>query len=175
MAAALFACAGWHSLAAAQNLPDPANIELPDLSANDPAVTKKGHKFFYFFNPTVSFSEAYEDISECRSYLVTGEVAMLPGFVPWVEEVAPEEVKSGYGANPYGLVGALIVALFQDGVNNGPSNNRLRLCMEPRGYARYPLTEDAWLALNKGDEPNIVAMQAKLASGPAPTVPQVTE
>lgn len=154
-------------------LPDPATIEIPDVSSADAKkLEKQGHKFFYFYNPSVSFSEAHEDLTDCRRHLEVGAAVLLPGYIPWVESV-DREIE--YGPNPYGLVGAIIGAIIAGPLERGARNNKMRMCMGPRGYLRYPLPEEAWKTLNEGDEETLILMQAKLASGSKPLAQEVTE
>lgn len=162
--------------AAAQDapLPDPATISAPEISPSiDPKVQKEGYKFFFFHNPSVSFAEAYADIAECRSFLARDGLATLPSFRPWVEPV--KRKTQAYAAAPYGLVGAAMASIIVPKLERGQRNNKLRRCMTPRGYARYAIAEADWDRLNEGDETAIVAVQAKLASGPKPSTAEVSE
>jgi hypothetical protein len=173
--AALALCAG--EARAQDGLPDPEAVALPPMTfGDDPGVAENGYKFFFFHNPDIGFAEAYADVAECRSHLPTGAYLPLPGFVPWVEsnqrEVEP-------GVNPYGVVGvvvyAAIASVIMPKMERGQRNNKMRLCMERRGYVRYAIDEAAYDALNSGEEADIVAMQAKLAVSPAPPAPQVID
>lgn len=158
-------------------LPDPATVVPPDVAVvGNAKAIEDGHKFFYFHNPSVSFAEAYADIAECRGFLVTGAPAALPGFRPWVEPVRRDTQPYFPGISLLDIavrsaIGSIIVPKLERGLRN----NKLRRCMEPRGYARYPAPETAWQTLNEGEEPRLIAMQAKLASGPQPAASQVTE
>lgn len=161
-------------VAAQDALPDPATIDVPDIAPSaDPKVQKEGYKFFFFHNPAVNFAEAYADIAECRSFLVRDGVTTLPTFRPWVEPV--KRKPQGYGAGSYGLVGAAMASIIVPKLERGQRNNKLRRCMQPRGYARYPIAETDWDRLNDGAEATLVAMQAKLASGPKPATKEVGE
>ena len=164
----------WAASAAAQEtLPDPAMVTLPAMKFGDDAdVAKNGYKFFFFHNPTVSYVDAYTDLMECRGHLPTGAFLPLPGFVPWVES---NEREVATAMNPYGVVGAVMAAIIVPKIERGQRNNKMRLCMDRRGYVRYAVDEAAYDALNSGDERNILAMQAKLAVGPAPHAPQVID
>jgi hypothetical protein len=153
-------------------LPDPASIAVPDIASADPSVQAEGYKFFIFHNPAVSFAEAHADIAECRAFLPSGEFRPLPSFVPWGETAVRA---STAGPGPYGLVGDAIGAVLVPKIVRGQRNNKLRRCMEPRGYLRYAVPEAAWDRLNEGDEAALVLMQAKLASGPRPAAPEVRE
>jgi len=162
------------ALAVAQPaLPDPATVAVPDVSvAGDQTTLKDGDKFFYFHRPDVSFADAYADIAECRSFLTQPTPVPLPAFRPWNEPVRQE---AGTTYRPYPLAAAIFSALILPGLERGRDRSLMRLCMEPRGYARYPLPKAAWTSLNEGDVEAIIARQAKLASGPIPAAPQVVE
>ncbi len=153
--------------------PDPSTVDLPAMTfGTDAEVAKKGYKFFFFHQADLTYEEASLDFAECRSHLPRGDVRGLPTFVPWVETA--ERKKSEQVINPYGLVGAAMAAIILPKVDRGIRNSKMRMCMERRGYVRYALNEEAYDLLNEGDNGNIVAMQAKLATGPAPDAPRVT-
>jgi len=180
IAAGLLACSGPLEAQTAEGLPDPATITVPDTSANDPEVLKEGYKFFYFNNPSVSFAEAAADIAECRSFLASGAPPSVPGFIPWTEPVKRKQNGGpGMFGATYGLIGvgitAGLAAIIMPKMERGVRNNKLRRCMEPRGYARFALPEASWKVLNEGDEKQLILMQAKLASGPRPAQGEVTE
>lgn len=178
-AAGWLACSGPLAAQTEESLPDPATITVPDTSANDPEVLKEGYKFFYFNNPAVSFAEAVADIAECRSFLASGAAPSVPGFIPWTEPVQRKQVRGGGFMSMYGLVGvgvsAGLAAIIMPKIERGKRNNKLRRCMEPRGYKRFALPEASWKVLNEGDEKQLVLMQAKLASAPQPAKGEVTE
>lgn len=180
IAAGWLACSGPLAGQTVEGLPDPATITVPDTSASDPEVLKEGYKFFYFHNPSVSFAEASADIAECRSFLASGAPPSVPGFIPWTEPVKRKQ-NSGpgmFGAT-YGLIGvgitAGLAAIIMPKMERGVRNNKLRRCMEPRGYSRFALPEASWKVLNQGDEKQLILMQARLASGPRPVLGEVTE
>lgn len=68
-----------------------------------------------------------------------------------------------------------LAAIIMPKIERGLRNNKLRRCMEPRGYKRFALSEASWKILNEGDEKQLVLMQAKLAIRPAPTQAEVVE
>ncbi len=162
-----------------EGLPDPATITVPDTSASDPEVIKEGYKFFYFNNPSVTFSEAAADIAECRSFLASGAPPSVPGFIPWTEPVKRKQNRGGGFLTAYGLLGvgveAGLAAIIMPKIDRGLRNNKLRRCMEPRGYKRFALPEASWKVLNEGDEKQLILMQAKLASAPQPAQGEVSE
>lgn len=167
-----------------QGLPDPATVKLPDVSpSQDPKVRSEGYKFYYFNNPSVSFADAYRDLLECRGHLVVAGPAKVPGFIPWDEAhrrktrqgspmvVGPDMLTAMVGVVVFSGLAAIIAPKME----RGARSNKMRRCMGTRGYERYAITEDAWNALNKDDEQQLLLMQAKLAASPKPQDEAVTE
>ena len=76
--------------------------------------------------------------------------------------------------NPYGLIGAGIGALVAGPIERRARQARLRRCMEPRGYVRYPLAERIWEQLVDDYSPGSIAAQALAAAGPTPDLEPVT-
>jgi hypothetical protein len=74
----------------------------------------------------------------------------------------------------YGLIGDIMVSIAARQTNRRDRIARMRRCMEPRGYVRYPLREEIWHQLVDDYSPRTIAMQALAASGPAPDLPQPT-
>ncbi|MDR6848144.1 hypothetical protein J2X47_002362 [Sphingomonas sp. BE270] len=156
-----------------RGLPDPATINVPDISpSTDPKVRAEGYKFYYFHNPTVRFSEAYQDFAECRAHLTGAGLVKVPGFIPWDESHRRKAIKP---VPIYGLVGDIIGDIILPKLERGMRSNKMRRCMGTRGYERYPISETVWKALNEGDEQQVRLMQAKIASGPKPQDAAVTE
>jgi hypothetical protein len=155
-------------------LPDPETIVVPDVSpSSDPRVERQGHKFFYFNNPDVTFAQAYSDFAECRQHLVRGAIVTTPGFVPWVE---PARITVKQQFNPqYGLAGAVIGSILLNHLERGYRANKMRLCMGPRGYRRYAITEASWEKLNQAEDAQILLMLAKIASASKPLSGEVAE
>lgn len=167
-----------HAQAAPFALPDPAAVTVPDVTpSSDPKVHHDGYKFYYFHNPAVSFAEAYRDVAECRAHLVTAGAAAVPGFIPW-DQAHRRKTYQGAPFVPYspslvgtmvgGVVTAGLAAIILPKMERGARSNKMRRCMGTRGYVRYAIPEAAFDTLNKGDEAQLIAMQAKLASGPKP-------
>lgn len=150
---------------------DPATVQLPDLGSTTPEVIKEGGKFFAFVNPSLTYAQAYEDIAECRSFLPTGVFRQLPSFVPWEEP----SVRPPIVYRPVGLAAGILVSIIMPKLERGQRNNKLRRCMGPRGYRRVAVPEAAWQALNEGDELQLIAKQAKLATMPGVQLHEVTE
>ena len=151
--------------------PDPASVQLPDLGTITPEVIKEGGKFFAFVNPSLTYAQAYADVAECRSFLPTGIMRPLPSFVPWEEP----SVRPPIVYRPVGLAAGILVSIIMPKLERGQRNNKLRRCMGPRGYRRVAVPEAAWQALNEGDELQLIAKQAKLATMPGLQLHEVTE
>jgi hypothetical protein len=153
--------------------PDPSSITLPDMTpTRDRRVIADGWKHFYFHKAGVTYAEAYADFAECYRFLPRGALlAGLPMFAPWRETPGGVEFRP---TNNYGLVGMAIAALVQGPLERRHRQSRMRRCMEPRGYVRYPLAEDAWRRLIDGYSRGSIALQALAASGPTPDLEPVT-
>jgi len=158
--------------------PDPASIAVPAVNGpTDPRIFENGYKFYYFHNPSVSFAEAVTDFRECRAHLVVGGPARVPGFIPWDETHRRRVASPGIDLTG-GLIGVTMRGVMADiivpKIERGVRSNKLRRCMGTRGYARYAIPEATWDAINRGDERQVILMQAKLVSGPRPSAMPVT-
>jgi hypothetical protein len=153
--------------------PDPASLTLPDMTpTRDPEVIRDGWRHFYFHKAGVSYAEAYEDFRDCYRFLpVAGVDWRLPMFVPWSERPGTRQRQAtGYG----GVIGGVIGGLVMGTIDRRDRQSRMRRCLEPRGYVRYPLEESVWLQLIDHYSVRSIALQALAASSPAPDLPQVT-
>jgi hypothetical protein len=157
-----------------QALPDPAGVALPDLTApTDAKVIKNGWKYFYFHKAGVSYGEAFADFADCYRHIRgLGGSNLLPLFAPWREVPGSAPVQS---SNMYGLVGLGIGALVAGPIERRHYQARLRRCLEPRGYLRFPLPEKVWESLIDDYSDRSIAMQAKAASTPTPASQPVTK
>lgn len=175
--AALAALLGAASAASAQagSPPDPATVTLPDMTpTRDPHVVADGWRHFYFHKASVSYAQAYADFADCYRFLPAGDLTgMLPMFRPWTMPIEPGPERRP-GLNPYGPIGAVIAGMVAGPIERRQRQSRMRRCMEPRGYVRYPLREDVWRQLIDDYSLQSIAMQAKAASGPAPGLEPVT-
>ncbi|MEA3045028.1 MAG: hypothetical protein QOH47_2866 [Sphingomonadales bacterium] len=154
--------------------PDPASLTLPDMTPiRDAGIIRDGWRHFYFHKAGVSYAEAYEDFRDCYRFLpVPGANGLLPMFVPWTER--PGAGHDPTRVNNYGLVGSIIGGLVQGTIDRRDRQSRMRRCMEPKGYVRYPLAEEPWRQLIDSYSSRSIALQALVASRPAPDLPQVT-
>jgi hypothetical protein len=174
-AAAVLAALAGTSAASAQagTPPDPATVTLPDMTpTRDPGVIADGWKHFYFHKAGISYAEAYADIADCYRFLpVRGAIGALPMFAPWSERPG---VRIFQPTNNYGVVGAVIGGLVQGPLDRRERQSRLRRCMEPRGYVRYPIPQATWEQLTDNYSARSIALQARAASGPTPDLAPVT-
>lgn len=160
-------------LAAEEAAPDQEVIDLPEMTfATDPDVAKNGYKFFFHHNAEISFDLAFRDFSECLAQLPTQSFLQLPSFVPWEESSNREVV---YSPNMYGIVGEVMSMIISPKFERGVRNNKMRLCLERRGYVRYAIDEDAYDAIWEGPSDDVAGRLAKLATMQAPDAPQVPE
>ena len=149
-------------------LPDPASIQLPDVTAGMPERDSSGEaKYFYFHRAGISIERAATDIAECIGY---GSPPIPP--VRLAAFVLLDETVPQGGPLPipmYGMVGAVIGAIITPSLNRRNMMSGMRICMGYKNYKRYPTTKEAYLALYEGDDARLsVLMLAKLASGPTP-------
>jgi len=151
--------------------PDPASVQLPELGPITPEVINEGGKFFAFVNPSLTYAQAFADVAECRSFLPTGVFRSLPSFVPWEEPSNRPPIFY----RPVGLAAGILVSIIMPKLERGQRNNKLRRCMGPRGYRRVAIPEAAWQVLNDGDETQLIAKQAKLATLSGLRLQEVTE
>ena len=169
LAAVVVLAASLHAAHAqeAPPLPDPATVVVPDLSGSGkPEVIREGAKYFLFHREGVSFEAAHTDFSECFMYLQPSswQSVNMNRFVPWDSQPGRRTLPS---TNPYGLVGALIVVAVEGSLNHRDYQAKMRSCMEPRGYIRYGVAEAIWKRVTGLPPDQSIAVQAKIASGPA--------
>lgn len=157
-------------------IPDPATVEVPVITGGrDPQVVEDGWKFFYFWRAETSFEQAYIDFADCYRFLpVSGANIMVPTFIAWQGPEAVDAAEADY--NPqFGLVGAAIGALVAGPIARRASQSRMRRCMEPRGYVRFPVAEPTWERIVDGYSSRSIAVSARLASNPRPDADPLPE
>lgn len=153
-------------------VPNPALIHVPDLAADTrPLGNEK--KFFVFHRAGGTFEEALTDLRFCFRFANQPLWNPPPEFVPWVE--ANQTKNNEPVLPPYGVVGVLMDEAFGITASVERSNRQINMmsCMLPRGYVRYRISEPLWHELNGKSLEQSLLLQAKIASGPAPTTPRV--
>lgn len=152
-----------------------AAVAMPDTQF-DIRQAKVGDfdKYYYFHRDTVSFDEAFADISECDE-LSSGLASYAGGSEPY-----PGYFASQYGVG--GVIGGVLGEVLADMIHGSAARREMRRinmrnCMGYKGYQRYGLPKDLWEAFNfeegngRKDEDirtNKLMQQARLASGPKP-------
>jgi hypothetical protein len=164
----------------ASAIPSPEGLTMPKLDfAPTPEIEKDFDKYFYFHRADTSFAEAYIDIHECDA-LASGSSIYLGG------NAAMAGATAQYGVLP-GAIGSAIGSAIADAIFGSAARREqrrvnLRNCMGFKGYKRYGLSRDLWTEFNfeegmgrkKEDRRNdALALQALVASGPAPTTKEL--
>lgn len=156
--------------------PDPATVNAPAITGGrDRKVAENGWKWFYFHRTGTTYVQAFADLEDCYRFLpvpFANGVAM-PGFAPWRARADNRTIRPV--TSNYGLVGDIIGSMVAGPIERRARQSRMRRCMEPKGYQRYPMTEETWKAAVRGYSPSTLAIQAKLASGPIPEAAPVPE
>ena len=133
----------------------------------DPKVVSDGWKHFYFYRSETTYDEALADLSECyRLSELPDSWGMVPTFVDWNRR--PKSIKIETTPMVTGIVPVLIGRALQKTQNRRAMQSRLRRCMEPRGYQRYPLSEADWHWLIADFSLETLPTQARIIAGPAP-------
>ena len=145
--------------------PSTDQAALPDIS--QPPSGSPGWKYFFLHKPGIGLDEALRDFRDCYPQIEVGDGLITPAFVPWrrADAARPQVITGG----SYGLVGIAIASMLMGPINRSFRQMRLARCMLPRGYSRYPLSKEVWQQINSGDQERSIMVQAKMASGPAPT------
>ncbi|WP_226019143.1 hypothetical protein [Novosphingobium sp. FKTRR1] len=136
-------------------------------------------KYFYFHRANTSFADAYADIRECDA-LASGSSIYLGGNAGTAAAAAQ------YGVLPAaigGAIGSLVAdAIFGSAARRQQRRVNMRNCMGFKQYQRFGLTHDLWSAFNfeegmgrkrEGVRNEALALQALVASGPAPTTKEL--
>lgn len=149
----------------APQAPDPAKLEMPDLSGATTASDEADFdKYFYFHRADTSFEQALNDIRECDGY--ARGLASPYGY----QQVYSPTMAGAVG----GAIGNLMVAMiFGSAELRKARRTNMRRCMNYKGYDRHGLNKDVWqqfhfeegLSSVDEDERQLkLAKQAKAAS-----------
>jgi hypothetical protein len=150
---------------------DPATVAMPDLAFTPtPEVAENFDKYFYFNRADTDFMTAYADLRECDGY------ARGLAF----------HSQYSYGQGVVGdmLAGAIADAIFGSAERRRQRRLNMLTCMRFKDYRVFGLPENLWERFNfeegsrrvpEAERQRMLQMQAKVASGPAPTVGEVTQ
>lgn len=153
-------------------IPDPAAVPMPDLAfTSSPVIEEDFDKYYVFNRPDTSFAEALTDIRECDN-LARG---LDSGYR---YQQAPYPYTYTMAGAVGGAIGnALAAAIFGSAEKRRLRRVNMRRCMHYKGYGRYGLAKAKWEAFNfeegldgvkEGERQQLLAQQAKVASGPVP-------
>ncbi len=154
--------------AANANASDP----LPNLTATAHDLADE-RKYFILHKAGVTIEQAEQDFSFCWRYLPRGVARSTPDFVPW--RTSPDIHNATQHGSNFGLVGDVIGAMIAGPIERSMRQSRIFRCMVPRGYRRYRTSEALWKQLNEGDPVRAIHVQARIAAGPVPQTPEVTQ
>lgn len=144
-----------------------------------PVIEQDYDKYFYFHRANTTFAEAYADIHECDA-LASGSSIYYDSSTATAAAFANSSVlAAGVGG---AIAGAMMDAIFGSSARREQRRQNLRNCMHFKEYKRYGLSRDLWTEFNfeegmgrkKEDRRNdALALQALVASGPAPTTKEL--
>lgn len=149
----------------------PSETQPPDLAFE---ITEKDseefHKYFYFHKDGISYEDAYMDIDECNIYQ-NGPIGTEGDFViimPTFVSLGETQTYLPWVPNETGVVGVIMADIFAGPLVLKNRGQRMRKCMEYKGYDRYGLSKDLWKTVNRISPDEYVKVHAKIASGPKP-------
>lgn len=154
-------------------MPEEAAISMPALVfAESPEDATNYQKYYYFHRPDTSFADALADIRQCDEFargLYGGDYYPNPAYTALY----------GVGGALGGAIGgAMAQAIYGSAEERRKRRVNMRRCMSFKGYQRYGLSKDLWQEFNfeegnrevpEAERQRMLAMQAKVASGPLPS------
>jgi hypothetical protein len=166
--------------AAEATIPSPEGLAMPKLDFTaTPEIEQDYDKYFYFHRANTSFAEAYVDIHECDA-LASGSSIYFNSSTATAAALANSSVlAAGVGG---AIAGAMMDAIFGSSARRAQRRQNVRNCMHFKDYKRYGLSRDLWTEFNfeegmgrkkEGVRNDALALQALVASGPAPTTKEL--
>jgi hypothetical protein len=154
---------------------DPATIPMPDLSFTPtPQVAENFDKYFYFNRAGTDFMTAYADLRECDGY--ARGLAYRTAYIPYY---APGLLTSAIG----GAIGSVVSdMIFGSAQRRLARRINMLTCMRFKEYRVFGLPENLWERFNfeegnrqipEEERQRLLRLQARVASGPAPTVGEI--
>ena len=154
---------------------DPATIPMPELSSTPtPQIEENYDKYYYFNRAGTDFMTAYADLRECDGY---------------ARGLAYRASYAGYygGGLLTGAIGGAVGAVAADAIFGSAQRRLARrinmlTCMRFKEYRVFGLPENLWERFNfeeglrqvpEEERQRLLRLQARVASGPAPTVGEV--
>jgi len=157
-------------------LPPPfEEVSVPTILGG-PAVEAEGWKYFYFWKSSISYADAYADFYDCYRFLPVPNAAYGKlAFTPWVNEPHLTPRRDHTEAGKFGLVGDVVGSMVAGPLERRLRQSRMRRCLEPRGYLRFPASKEVWEKILNNYSVESIAVQAKLASSGRPNSEPVKE
>jgi len=145
-------------------------VVVPNLTFTADAESEKNYwKYNYFHKSGVSFDTALADIRECRLRSHVSTFGEVGGFVPYSGWAAGPATRAEISSPIAGVVGGLIVGAAVASTMEVNRRFNMHECMSLKNYRQYGLPKDIWRQINPDDPAMGDAIQARIASGPAPT------
>lgn len=156
---------------------DPATVPMPDLAFTaTPQIAENFDKYFYFNRADTDFATAYADLRECDAY-----ARGLTFHTPYQD--APYPYAGTFAGAIGGAIGnAVADAIFGSAERRRQRRINMRTCMRFKEYRVFGLPESLWERFNfeegnrrvpEDERQRLLQMQARVASGPTPTVGEV--
>ena len=144
---------------------DPSSIPLPDLAfVPDEEDIRNYDKYFYFHRDNTDFATAYSDLQECDAY--ARGITLRADGSPFT------------GA----LTGAAMDAVFGSAERRRIRRVNMRVCMRYKEYRLYGLPKSLWERFNfsegltrvdESERQRLLRIQARVASGPRPSIGEI--
>jgi len=156
---------------------DPSTIPMPNLAFTPtPDIEQNYDKYYIFNRADTDFATAYADLQECDGYARGLSYRVNSGPVPYP-----------YGGTLGGVIGGAIAEVMVDAIYGSAERRRQRrtnmqTCMGFKEYRVFGLPKSLWDDFNFEEGNRVVPedrrqellrIQARVASGPAPAVGEV--
>lgn len=162
---------------------DPATIPMPNISFTPtPDIEENYDKYYVFNRADTDFATAYADLQECDGY---------------ARGLSHRNYGGGYHGSPHGAgllagavggaIGGALGAVMSDAIYGSAERRRQRrinmqTCMRFKEYRVFGVPKELWEEFNfeegnsripEDRRQRMLQQQARVASGPAPTVGEV--
>ena len=166
---------------------DPAAVASPDLQFTPTAEDQEGfEKYFYFHRAGTDFATAYADLNECDSYArAVGpsqkyDPVSSPVWAMQQQMITQYGMAGAAGGAIGGIIGGIVAAEIAAAAQRKMRRQTMLTCMGFKEYQAYGAPKKLWQLFNS-DSPSLkeewrvqyLQMQAKLASGPKPSIGQI--
>ena len=166
---------------------DPAAVAPVDVRFTPTAEDQEGfEKYFFFHRDNTDFATAYADLNECDSYArAVGPSSKYEptNSVVWAMQqqmIAQYGMAGAAGGAIGGIIGGIIAAEMAAAEQRKMRRKTMRTCMGFKEYQAYGLSKPLWQTFNSDSTSlkeelrvQYLQMQAKIASGPKPSVGQI--